>query len=89
MAVEIYHLLHADNPARNIRRAWSVTAAPDLFGIWLVHIRYGRIGAAGRLLARSFPTEAAARAHVRTGLARRASAPRRIGVAYCEHHVIT
>jgi predicted DNA-binding WGR domain protein len=81
--------LQARDPARNIHRAWSISAAPDLFGAWLVHIRYGRIGAEGRLISRSFPTEAATHAHIRRALARRASAPRRIGVAYCRTDDVT
>ena len=81
--------LRAQDPARNIHRAWSISAAPDLFGAWLVHVTYGRIGTTGRLIARSFPTEAATNAHIRAALARRAAAPRRIGVSYCRQHVVT
>lgn len=74
--------LQARNPARNTSRAWHAEAAPDLFGVWLVQIRYGRIGAEGRRLARSFSTEEAARACLTRLLRRRATAPSRIGVAY-------
>ena len=79
---EVQIELQARDPARNRLRSWRVEAGQDLFGTWTVHVRYGRIGRPGRLLVRSFPDEAAARAHIRAGLARRASAPRRIGVAY-------
>jgi predicted DNA-binding WGR domain protein len=74
--------LQARNPSRNVHRAWHAEAAPDLFGIWLVQTRYGRIGTEGRRLARSFPDEAAARAYLTRLLRRRATAPSRIGVAY-------
>ncbi len=76
--------LHARNPARNIHRAWYAEAAPDLFGTWLVQTRHGRNGTEGRRLARSFPTEQAARAYLAHLLRRRASAPQRLGVPYRE-----
>ena len=74
--------LAARDPARNIHRAWSITAGPDLFGVWLIHVHYGRIGCAGRLLARSVADEVAARADLARSLRRRSTAPRRIGVDY-------
>lgn len=74
--------LVAIDPARNIRRRWSVTATRDLFGHVMVETRWGRIGARGRSLVRSFVDEAQAARHVAALLARRAGAVRRIGVAY-------
>lgn len=74
--------LAARDPARNIHRAWSIAAGPDLFGVWLVETSYGRIGCPGRLVARSVAGEAEARAFVVQALRRRATAPRRLGVAY-------
>ena len=74
--------LVAIDPARNIRRRWSVTVARDLFGHMLVETRWGRIGARGRTLTVSFPDEAGATRHVAALLARRRGAVRRIGVAY-------
>jgi predicted DNA-binding WGR domain protein len=82
MQAEIRLVLQARNPARNIHRAWTVEAGPDLFGAWLVLTRYGRIGAEGRRLARSFADESAAGAHIAAALRRRATSPRRLGVAY-------
>lgn len=76
--------LRALDPARNIRRAWSIAASPDLFGAWVVQTSFGRIGSAGRVMVASHASEAAARASVARALRRRASAPRRIGVAYVE-----
>lgn len=74
--------LAARNLVRNIHRAWSIAAAPDLFGVWLIETGYGRIGYPGRVLMRSVASEAEARAHVDRALRRRASAPRRLGVPY-------
>ena len=74
--------LAARDPARNIHRAWSIAAAPDWFGVWLIETGYGRIGCPGRVVARSVSSEAEARAHVARALRRRASAPRRLGVSY-------
>lgn len=84
MQAEIAIALRAENPARNVRRAWRAEAGRDLFGAWVVQIRFGRIGAEGRTLVRSFADEAAARAHLRLVLARRRGAPGRIGTAYRE-----
>lgn len=74
--------LVAIDPARNVRRRWSVSVARDLFGHILVETRWGRIGARGRSLVRSFADEAQAARHVAALLARRAGAVRRIGVGY-------
>jgi predicted DNA-binding WGR domain protein len=74
--------LVAIDPTRRIRRRWRVTLGRDLFGAWLVETHWGRIGTAGQAKARAFTDHAAALAHVRALLARRAGAPRRIGVAY-------
>lgn len=86
--VELGWAFEARNPARNCFRCWRIEAGRDLFGVWMVHVRYGRIGCAGRLLVRSFAGEAAARGYVRAGLARRASAPRRIGAEYRGMNVV-
>ena len=74
--------LEARNPARGCLRHYRVEAGTDLFGNWLVEISYGRIGTVGR--SRSFVVrdEAQARRLAQSILKRRATAPRRIGVAY-------
>ena len=74
--------LEARSAARRCRRAYEVTVSADLFGAWLVEMSYGRIGALGRTKTRSFPRAVDAAAQVETCLRKRASAPRRIGVAY-------
>ena len=44
-----FHItLEARNPARRCLRQYRVEAGTDLFGVWVVEISYGRIGAAGR-----------------------------------------
>lgn len=77
----VWHL-RAIDPTRNIARAYFIEASRDLFGWIVVERRWGRIGGAGRGDRRAFPTASAAESHIRSLLARRATAPRRIGVAY-------
>ena len=74
--------LEARSPAHRCFRAYEVAAGVDLFGAWLVEMSYGRIGTSGRTKTRSFPMAEEARAQVTACLRKRASAPRRIGVAY-------
>ena len=74
--------LEARSPAHRCFRAYEVAAGVDLFGAWLVEMTYGRIGTSGRTTTRSFPIAEAAQAQVTACLRKRASAPRRIGVAY-------
>jgi len=79
-----YRRIHmeARDPAQNRFRRWELEAAEDLFGAWIVRVRFGRIGSTGRSFARSFTDPVAAGRYVRAALTRRRSAPRRIGVAY-------
>lgn len=74
--------LEARAPARRCFRGYEVTAGQDLFGVWLVEMRYGRIGASGRTKARSYTSFDAAVSQVATCLRKRATAPVRIGAAY-------
>lgn len=74
--------LEARDPARNRFRAYQIDVSRDLFGAWLVEVRFGRIGARGRTLSVTLDDEQAARRMVRERLQRRARAPGRIGVAY-------
>jgi predicted DNA-binding WGR domain protein len=80
--IEILIELHAHDPARNRRRAWRVVAGADLFGLWIAHVSFGRIGAAGRTMRHEFTSEAEAIRFVRRSLHRRATAVRRLGVPY-------
>lgn len=74
--------LEARDPARNVWRAYRITAGQDLFGDWIIELNYGRIGTRGRTKTVLVADEAAARNYVQQCLKRRKSAPRRIGVAY-------
>ncbi|WP_158931688.1 WGR domain-containing protein [Acidisphaera sp. S103] len=74
--------LEARSPAHRCHRAYEIAVSADLFGAWLVEMSYGRIGALVRTKARSFSTADAAAAEVKACMRKRASAPRRIGVAY-------
>jgi hypothetical protein len=75
-------LLEARDPALGRFRAYLLEAGTDLFGAWLVDVTYGRIGTRGRRIRYVVPDENEARKLVRENLRRRATAKRRIGVAY-------
>jgi len=74
--------LEACDPAHGRFRACRIEAGTDLLGDWLVDATYGRIGSPGRRVRHVASDEADARRIVRHYLQRRATAPRRIGVAY-------
>ncbi len=74
--------LEARSAAHRCFRAYEFELGTDLFGAWMVEMSYGRIGALGRTKVRSFSTTEEAQAQVRSCLRKRATAPRRIGVAY-------
>jgi hypothetical protein len=69
--------LEPRDPAHNRFRACRLDVARDLFGFWLVEVKFGRIGAKGRRLV-SLDDEPAARRIVREWLQRRGRAPRRV-----------
>jgi predicted DNA-binding WGR domain protein len=75
--------LEAVDLSRNIARSYRIEARRDLFGHTVVNLRWGRIGRRGAGLTVSFSDEDAARRFIRRTLAKRAAAPRRIGIAYC------
>jgi hypothetical protein len=75
-------LLEARDPTLGRFRAYLLEAGTDLFGAWLVDITYGRIGSRGRRIRYVVQDESEARRLVREHLRRRATAKRRIGVAY-------
>jgi hypothetical protein len=74
--------LEARAPALRCHRAYEITVGQDLFGIWIAELTYGRIGAAGRTKTRSFARIEDAAFAVNASLSRRATLPRRLGVAY-------
>ena len=75
-------LLEARDPKLGRFRAYLLEAGTDLFGAWLVDVTYGRIGTRGRRIRYVVRDEGEARKLVRDNLLRRATAKRRIGVAY-------
>lgn len=75
-------VLVAIDPARNIRRRYSISVSIDLFGIIIVETRWGRIGANGQAKRLSFSDHATAERHVAATLRKRGTAENRIGVAY-------
>ncbi|WP_336966465.1 WGR domain-containing protein [Sphingobium aquiterrae] len=74
--------LVALDPARNIRRRYSIVASFDLFGMIVIETRWGRIGAAGQAQRHAFADRAAADRHIAAILRRRGTAKTRIGIAY-------
>lgn len=74
--------LIARDPARNIHRRYAIEASPDLFGAIVVRTAWGRIGARGQEKTVSFDAIEDAERHVRATLRRRATSPKRNGVAY-------
>ena len=74
--------LEARDPAKGCFRSYQIDAGRDLFGVWVVDVLYGRIGARGTHLRYSAADEASARRIVRSKLNRRASAKKRIGLPY-------
>ncbi len=75
-------MLTAVDAERNIRRRYSVRASRNLFGEIEVETAWGRIGTAGQSKVERFLDAESATGYVRRVLARRASAPKRLGVAY-------
>ena len=62
--------LVALDPARNIRRRYSITASLDLFGMIVVETRWGRIGSHGQAQRHAFIDRAAADRHIAATLRR-------------------
>ena len=75
-------VMEARDPSRNLHRSWRIEAGQDLLGDWTVRSTFGRVGTEGRTLLKLVAGEDDARLVVRRALARRALAPRRLGVPY-------
>src|SRR3546814_12842527 len=73
--------LVALDPARNIRRRYSLTASLDLFGMIVVETRWGPLGARGQAPARAFADHSAADRHLAATLTQRDTAESRNGFA--------
>lgn len=74
--------LRAENPSRNVRRAYSIAVDQDLFGVWCVSLGWGRIGRSGQGRRLAFDDRPAALAFARIQLRRRLRSETRIGVPY-------
>ena len=74
--------MEATNPERKHFRSYVIEANPDLFGRWVIEVRYGKIGTRGRTTTYSSEDVQDAKQIVRQCLKRRASAPKRLGVPY-------
>jgi predicted DNA-binding WGR domain protein len=74
--------LQAIDHSRNIARDYEINATSDLFGHWIVSLHWGRIGSKGLSRTCSFAEQPDAARFIRAVLSRRASARKRIGVAY-------
>jgi predicted DNA-binding WGR domain protein len=55
MVKEVY--LERREPGENIHRFYEIDIGRDLFGVWCVTRRWGRIGTTGRKLVSSFELE--------------------------------
>jgi hypothetical protein len=74
--------LEARDPAANRLRRWQIDIGYDLFGTWVADVQFGRIGSCGRQVRLVFENQPDTEAFLRQRLRRRATARRRIGVAY-------
>jgi predicted DNA-binding WGR domain protein len=74
--------LRAENPQRNVRRAYAIAVDRDLFGSWCVSLAWGRIGRPGQGRRLAFDDRPAALAFARIQLGRRFKSEKRIGVPY-------
>lgn len=74
--------LEAVDGTRNIARRYTIATSEDLFGATLVEFAWGRIGTRGQSRVVSFSEHEEAEHFVGQLLRRRASARKRIGVAY-------
>jgi hypothetical protein len=74
--------LAAIDDLRNVRRGYTISRSRDLFGWHIVSWAWGRLERQSVCRARAFPHESDAIRFVHQLLAKRRSAPARIGVAY-------
>ena len=76
--------LEAHDAARNIHRRYEIERSVDLFGWTVVETRWGRAGHELRSKVEAAPSAELGDRIVRQVLRKRASAQKRIGVAYRE-----
>lgn len=74
--------LEAHEDSTNCHRAYTIEVGQDLFGAFVIAVRYGRVGARGRVQLLSAGTIGDAQGIVLSRLRRRLTAFRRIGCRY-------
>ncbi len=74
--------LEAQSPVTRVPRVYQLSVDRDLFGRWIVHIAFGRLGCRGRALRVLVDTEQAVRRVLRQRLRRRTAPPKPTGLAY-------
>lgn len=74
--------LEARNPVSWHQRIYQLSVDRDLFGAWIIDIRFGLLGYRGRALRVLANTEAAVRRIVRERLRRRTAPPKSHGLEY-------
>ena len=80
--------LEAHHDEANHHRAYEIQVGRDLFSAWTVSIRFARVGTQGHRMRACAVSEEEARRIIGRYLARRLSAPRRIGCAYRLREVV-
>ncbi len=74
--------LHAINPIKNTFRFYRLESGTDLFGDFIVVIRFGRIGTFGNSNTFAVTSINEARSIITERLKKRQTAPHRIGISY-------
>ena len=75
-------VLEAHNPERNHHRRYELMVGRDMFGAWMLTIRYGRVGSVGHIRHFSSTNPRDIQRIMRQSLHRRSGASRRIGCSY-------
>ena len=82
MEENFYLRMEAHNPERNHHRRYEFELCKDLFGIWTLIIRYGRVGRAGQSQTFSSEDKSELENLIQSRIKRRAGAEKRIGCRY-------
>ncbi|WP_109366706.1 WGR domain-containing protein [Ochrobactrum soli] len=60
---QFFHDLHRIDPERNMARFYHLRIERDLFGLWVLHRNWGRIGTFGQTKVQSFADRSDAEKH--------------------------
>ena len=82
MEENFYLRMEAHNPERNHHRRYEFELGKDLFGIWTLIIRYGRVGRPGQSQTYSSEDKSELEKLIQSRIKRRAGAEQRIGCRY-------